>query len=117
MLVGPAIGPELKRALKANLVTPDRFIGPLDDSRFPQNVKRAEAPEKFEELLDLIDAKIQGLFGDIRPDCILVCLPDETADLRVQTPVLSLSFAEKVGQIMTELPDNRFPNPSYRFYM
>jgi hypothetical protein len=30
---------------------------------------------------------------------------------------VTLSFAKKVGQLMTELPDNCSPNPSYRFYM
>ena len=42
-----------------------------------------------EELLDLFDGRIQGLFGDVRPDCILVCLPDELADLRISNPRLS----------------------------
>jgi hypothetical protein len=35
--------------------------------------------------VDLFDARIQGLFGDVRPDCIVVCLPEEIADLRVET--------------------------------
>jgi hypothetical protein len=30
---------------------------------------------------------------------------------------VTLSFAKRVGQLMTELPDNYVPNPSYRFYM
>jgi len=30
---------------------------------------------------------------------------------------ITLSFAKKVGTIMTEMPDNQTPNPSYRFYM
>jgi len=30
---------------------------------------------------------------------------------------VTLSFAKKVGQLMTELPENFAPNPSYRFYM
>jgi hypothetical protein len=44
-----------------------------------------------DHVLDLVDAKVQSLFGDIRPDCIVVCLPDEVADLRVQNPGLSLT--------------------------
>src|SRR5258708_7353968 len=31
----------------------------------------------------------QSLFGDVRPDCIIVCLPDELADLRISNPKLS----------------------------
>jgi hypothetical protein len=30
---------------------------------------------------------------------------------------VTLSFAKKVGQLITELPDGQLPNPSYRFYM
>jgi hypothetical protein len=30
---------------------------------------------------------------------------------------VTLSFAKKVGQLMTELPEDQIPNPSYRFYM
>jgi Prolyl oligopeptidase, N-terminal beta-propeller domain len=30
---------------------------------------------------------------------------------------ITISFARKVGTLMTELPDNQTPNPSYRFYM
>lgn len=30
---------------------------------------------------------------------------------------ITLSFARKIGSIMTEMGDNQAPNPSYRFYM
>jgi len=30
---------------------------------------------------------------------------------------ITISFARKVGMLMTELSDNQTPNPSYRFYM
>jgi argonaute-like protein implicated in RNA metabolism and viral defense len=30
---------------------------------------------------------------------------------------ITISFARKVGLLMTELSDNQKPNPSYRFYM
>ena len=30
---------------------------------------------------------------------------------------ITLSFAKKVGQLMTELSENQAPNPSYRYYM
>jgi hypothetical protein len=29
---------------------------------------------------------------------------------------ITISFARKVGTLMTELSDNQTPNPSYRFY-
>jgi argonaute-like protein implicated in RNA metabolism and viral defense len=30
---------------------------------------------------------------------------------------ITISFARKVGMLMTELSENQTPNPSYRFYM
>ena len=30
---------------------------------------------------------------------------------------ITISFARKVGMLMTELSDNQAPSPSYRFYM
>jgi hypothetical protein len=30
---------------------------------------------------------------------------------------ITISFARKVGTLMTELSDNQMPNPSYRFYI
>jgi len=30
---------------------------------------------------------------------------------------ITISFARKVGLLMTELSDNQMPNPSYRFHM
>lgn len=30
---------------------------------------------------------------------------------------ITVSFARKVGLLMTELAENQVPNPSYRFYM
>ncbi len=30
---------------------------------------------------------------------------------------ITISFAKRVGQLMTQLPDNQAPNRSYRFYM
>jgi hypothetical protein len=51
----------------------------------------------------------------------------ETQDLKHQAQQIRLrrglrypimiSFARKVGMLMTELSDNQTPNPSYRFYI
>ena len=30
---------------------------------------------------------------------------------------ITISFAKKVGQLMSEMSENQIPNPSYRFYM
>ncbi len=43
----------------------------------------------FDELLELFNSKITGLFGDVQPDCIIVCLSPDVADLRISNPGLS----------------------------
>ena len=75
--------PGAKRALGINFVIEDRFVRPLDDERLKLAMSRPSLPDRFEDLLDLFDAKIQTFFGDTRPDCIIVCLPDEAAALRL----------------------------------
>ena len=81
--------PGAKRALGINFVIEDRFVRPLDDERLKLAMSRASLPDRFEDLLDLFDSKIQTFFGDTRPDCIIVCLPDEAADMRISNPRLS----------------------------
>ena len=39
--------------------------------------------------MELFEGPISSMFGDIRPDCIVVCIPDALGDLRVQNPELS----------------------------
>ena len=65
-------------------------------------LNRSSDSDKFDELLDLFDAKIQGLFGDVRPDCIIVCLPDEAADLRISNPRLSVGEREALERLQRE---------------
>jgi hypothetical protein len=83
--------PGAKKALGANFVIEDRFVRPVDDERLKLAMNRPSVPERFEDLLDLFDGKIQTFFGDSRPDCIIVCLPDEAADMRISNPRLSHS--------------------------
>src|SRR5207248_7958391 len=43
-----------------------------------------------------------GLFGDVRPDCILICLPEQIADLRISNPRLSLREREALERLQRE---------------
>ncbi len=43
--------------------------------------------------------------------------PGPVVDFLFLATVFTVSFAKRVGQIMTELPEGATPNPSYRFYM
>ena len=67
---------------------------PLDQEHLTLALNRSSPSERFEELLDLFEAKNQSLFGDVRPDCVIVCLPDEAADMRVSNPRFSVRERE-----------------------
>lgn len=94
--------PGAPQALGVTFVVEDRFVRPLDEDRLALALHRSSAGEKFEELLELFDAKIQGLFGDARPDCIIVCLPDELADMRISNPRLSAGEREALERLQRE---------------
>src|SRR3546814_17377044 len=42
------------------------------------------------------------MFGDVRPDCIVVCLPDEAADMRISNPRLSAREREALERLQRE---------------
>src|SRR5438128_3676113 len=86
--------PGSRQVLGVTFVVDDRFVRPLDDDRLNLALHRSSPVERFDEVLELFDARIQGLFGDSRPDCIIVCLPDELADLRISNPRLSIKERE-----------------------
>ncbi|UCI23013.1 hypothetical protein FJ970_32185 (plasmid) [Mesorhizobium sp. B2-1-8] len=94
--------PGAAQALGVNFVIEDRFVRPLDGERLSHAMGRASPTERFEELLDLFDSKIQTLFGDTRPDCIVVCLPEELADLRISNPRLSIQERNALERLQRE---------------
>jgi hypothetical protein len=94
--------PGARKAFGANFIVDDRFVRPVDDERLTLALQQSSPSRMFEDLLDLFDARIQSLFGDIRPDCIVVCLPDEAADLRISNPKLSLREREILERLQRE---------------
>lgn len=81
--------PGAPRALRARLTVDSRFVRPLDESRFELALARGNTSQRFEGLLDLYEGRISSLFSDKRPDCILVCFPEEVATLRIANPRLT----------------------------
>lgn len=81
--------PGTERALGIRLVVEERFVRPVDQARLELARAKGATSDGFEDLLDLFDSRIQGMFGDSRPDCIVVCLPDELGDLRIENAGLS----------------------------
>ncbi len=94
--------PGAQQALGVTFVIEDRFVRAIDEERLNVALHRPSPSERFDELLELFDAKIQGFFGDARPDCIIVCLPDELADLRISNPKLSLREREALELLQRE---------------
>jgi hypothetical protein len=94
--------PGAQKALGVTFAVEDRFVRPLDQDRLALALNRASPSERFEELLDLYDARIQGLFGDVRPECIIVCLADEAADMRISNPRLSTREREALESLQRE---------------
>jgi hypothetical protein len=94
--------PGAQQAFGVTFVVEDRFVRPIDEDKLSRALNISAPTQKFEELLELFDARIHGLFGDARPDCIIVCLPDELADMRISNPKLSLSERNALERLQRE---------------
>ena len=94
--------PGAQQVFGVTFVDEDRFIRPLDEQRLNLALSRYTEADQFDELLELYDSKIQGFFGDIRPDCILVCLPETIADMRISNPRLSMREREALERLQRE---------------
>ena len=106
--------PGAQTALGVTFTVEDRFIRQIDADRLALALSRPSSSESFEELLELFDSRIQSLFGDIRPDCIIVCLPDVAADMRISNPRLSSREREALERLQREEEDEQLSlfNPS-----
>ena len=80
--------PGVPKALRCRFEIPDKFVRRLDRNRYDL-ISTRNAHERFEELLKFYADAIKTLFEDQRPDCVLVCFPEEVAALRVSNPLLS----------------------------
>lgn len=94
--------PGAPKVLGASFTVEDRFVRPIDAERLALALQRPPSSERFEELLELYDGRIQSLFGDVHPDCILVCLPNELADLRISNPRLTAGERAALERLQRE---------------
>jgi hypothetical protein len=81
--------PGAECALGIRFVIDESFVRPVDPARLEAALAKATTPSGFDDLVELFDGRLQGLFGDHRPDCIIVCLSEFLGDLRVENPRLS----------------------------
>ena len=94
--------PGSQQAFGVKFVVEDRFVRTVDDDKLTAALQDLTTAKRFEDLLELFDAKIQGLFGDTRPDCIIVCLPEVLADLRISNPKLSAGERNALERLQQE---------------
>src|SRR5258708_6741395 len=94
--------PGAQQALGVTFLLEDRFVRAVDEEKLNLALHRSSPSERFDDLLELFDAKIHGFFGDARPDCIVVCLPDELADMRISNPRLSGREREALERLQRE---------------
>ncbi|HEY9226042.1 MAG TPA: hypothetical protein VIP11_05310 [Gemmatimonadaceae bacterium] len=99
--------PGADRALGVRFLIEDRFVRALDQTRLDLALAKGATKDGFEDLVDLFDARIQGLFGDVRPDCIIVCLPEDIGDLRVENPGLSAEERKALERLRAEEEDDQ----------
>jgi hypothetical protein len=80
--------PGVEKAFHRGFEIPDCFVRRLWPDKFDLARSGSDA-SSFEALLDLYSKAICSLFSDQRPDCVLVCFPEEVAALRISNPRLS----------------------------
>ena len=98
--------PGTRRVFNCRYELPDQFLRIIDFDSYRQCVA-LPARERFEKLLDLIASRVETLFGDVRPDCVLVCLPEELAELRISNPKLSLQEQAVLERLQREEDDEQ----------
>jgi|CXWL01.1.fsa_nt_gi hypothetical protein len=80
--------PGTTSAFHCKFVIPDVFTRQIDPATH-EIASRGDARNAFDELLELYKNSVKSLFGDTRPDCVLVFFPEEIASLRITNPRLT----------------------------
>ncbi len=81
--------PGIEKALKVKFEVDEEFVRVIDGGKFDHYFSPPISGDDFDALVELFEGPISSMFGDVRPDCIVVCIPDELGDLRVENPGLS----------------------------
>jgi hypothetical protein len=94
--------PGARAALGTDFMVPDRFVRTLDNAEVVDALSRVKRGTGFETLLEMFAAQITGLYRDGGPSCIVVCLPEVIADLRVDNPGLSAIERQALERLQAE---------------
>jgi hypothetical protein len=99
--------PGSQRALGVEFVVEPNFIRVLDDATVSGALARARRGTGFEDLLAMFSERISGLFRDTGPQCVIVCIPNELGDLRVENPGLSATERRALERLQAEEEDEQ----------
>src|SRR5229473_3842851 len=95
--------PGAEKALGAKFEVDQCFVRTIDKSQFDRLFRERISGEDFDALVELFEGPISSMFGDVRPDCIVVCIPDALGDLRVQNPELSAKERRALAACRTQV--------------
>jgi hypothetical protein len=93
--------PGVEKAFRCRFEIPNHFVVHLKQPQYDLALSRASR-ERFESLLKLYGDAIKSLFGDSRPACVLVCFPEDVADLRITNPRLSYEERTLLEELQRE---------------
>lgn len=96
--------PGTPKAFSCRFAIDSKFVRALPDREF-QMARAKTGAQQFEGLLDVYSNVITGLFGDAGPAAIVVCFPEDLAELRVQNPRLDYSELQALQQRQEEADD------------
>ena len=82
--------PGSRKALGAEFAVEPQFERIIDQSHHDRLFRDHMGAVEFDALVELYEGPISSMFGDVRPDCIVVCIPDVLGDLRIENPELSV---------------------------
>ncbi len=94
-------------ALGVRFVIEDRHVRRIDESKLELAYATAQNGSGFQDLVALFDTRLASLHGDLQPDCIVVCLPERLADLRVANPGLSPEERRALERLRVEEEDQQ----------
>src|SRR2546422_169615 len=93
--------PGTRRTFDCTFEIAERFTRRIDRQAYDRGMSLS-ARDRFEPMLDLYASRVESLFGDVHPDCILVCLPEDMADLRISNPKLTWREREVLERLQRE---------------
>lgn len=96
--------PGSAKAFHADFEAPRRFVRVLSQLKFDMALQQT-SPRNFEALLEVYGDAINGLFGDDRPDVVLVAFPEAVASLRVSNPRLTAVEQQVLSRAQEEQND------------